>query len=210
VDWIALASVVSSGVVAVATLIINAATKRGDREHASSLEFEKRVWDIKSSALLSAISTCGAIRAALRIRADYEVQRRQAAVVREFQQHHFTIATGELVAYAAESVTEPAEHLQRLMIETMFTDALVYLAGISDIRKEIEEAIDNGNFELAAALRDREVQTERTAGESSGIDVATVDSLCKTIIKRARDDLRGKEIKKVSPYPRLRSLGRHR
>ena len=44
--------------IAVLTLVINALTKRGDRRSAASLEFEKRVWEAKSSARLELIAKC--------------------------------------------------------------------------------------------------------------------------------------------------------
>ena len=42
--------------IAVLMLVINALTKRGDRRYAVSLEFEKRVWEAKSSARLELIA----------------------------------------------------------------------------------------------------------------------------------------------------------
>ena len=45
----------SPSATAVLTLVINALTKRGDRRYAASLEFEKRVWEAKSSARLELI-----------------------------------------------------------------------------------------------------------------------------------------------------------
>jgi hypothetical protein len=53
VDVVALVSVASSGGVAVATLFVNALSKRGDRKHVSNVEFQKRVWQTKSEALLT-------------------------------------------------------------------------------------------------------------------------------------------------------------
>ncbi|MFV8245674.1 hypothetical protein [Mycolicibacterium peregrinum] len=55
-DWTAIVSVSSSAAVALTTLVVNALSKRGDRQHASTLEFEKRVWETKSAALLDLIT----------------------------------------------------------------------------------------------------------------------------------------------------------
>ena len=42
--------------IAVLTLVITALTQRGDRRYAVSREFEKRVWEAKSSARLELIA----------------------------------------------------------------------------------------------------------------------------------------------------------
>ena len=104
-DWIALASVISSAIVAALTLVFNAATKRGDRKHATSLEFEKRVWETKSTALLTLIGMCDSIRSA--IRADTDTERNQAEIFKEFDKNYFRLSRAELLAYAAKSVNEP-------------------------------------------------------------------------------------------------------
>jgi hypothetical protein len=189
-DWIALASVVTSGVVAVLTLVINALTKRGDRRHAASLDFEKRVWEAKSSALLKLITKCELIRSMIRLTEERNVERQRAAVFRVFDDSHFSLTSAELTAYAAGSVNAPVEQLHSLMQQAYDTEALVYSHQIEEIRREKEEAIDRADFEAAARQRDREVQTEMAIGQISGIDVAAVDVLCSRIIEQARKDLR--------------------
>ncbi|MDI6628657.1 MAG: hypothetical protein QME72_13160 [Rhodococcus sp. (in: high G+C Gram-positive bacteria)] len=56
VDWVALVSVVSSGVVAVATVLVSVFQRRGDRKHEKSLAFEERIFERKTEALLAAIA----------------------------------------------------------------------------------------------------------------------------------------------------------
>jgi hypothetical protein len=113
-DGVALASVISSASVAALTLAINAATKRGDRKHVTNLEFQKRVWDTKNSALLSLIQTCEGITAAA-TEPDADRENRQAAVWWRFLGVQFTIHTPELVAYASESLNSHVGDLQREM-----------------------------------------------------------------------------------------------
>lgn len=49
-------SVVSSGVVAVATVLVSVFQRRGDRKHEKSLAFEERIFERKTEALLAAIA----------------------------------------------------------------------------------------------------------------------------------------------------------
>ena len=65
-DWIALASVLTTGTVAVVTVVSNALTKRGDRKHAAALDYEQRVWESKRAALVEVIGACEAIKAQIR------------------------------------------------------------------------------------------------------------------------------------------------
>lgn len=190
-DGVALASVISTGAVAAASLIINAITKRGDRKHEASIEFEKRVWDIKSHALLSVIKICESIHTAVRIHSGMDVDRVRAAVYREFHRANFRLLTPELLAYAAESVTYEVEKLQRAMQRVLLTDALLYEIQVDEARKEKELAIDEGDFDRAANVHNREVAMDMRLGKSSEIDVNTVSSLCKATILHARNDLRG-------------------
>jgi hypothetical protein len=159
-DWIALASVVSSGVVAVLTLVINALTKRGDRKHAASLDFEKRVWEVKNSALLNLITKCESIRSAIRLAEGRDAKGQQAAVYREFEHIRFRLTSAELTAYAAESVNAPVEQLNSLMRRADDTEAYFYFHRIAEIRRAKEEAIDRADFEAAAKQRDIEGQTQ--------------------------------------------------
>jgi len=56
VDWVALVSVVSSGVVAIATVLVSVFQRRGDRKHEKSLAFEEPIFERKTEALLAAIA----------------------------------------------------------------------------------------------------------------------------------------------------------
>jgi hypothetical protein len=192
-DGVALASVISSASVAALTLTINAAGKRGDRKHVTNLEFQKRVWDTKSAALLSLIKTCEAINAAV-TDPDADRETRQAAVWWRFHDVAFTKHTPELVAYASKTLNSRAWNLEREMQRASKTNAL-YLsmtndAAIHDARRAKEEAIDRADFDAAARHRDEEKQYTRTLGAESGIDLDMVYRLCIDAVAEAREDLR--------------------
>ena len=97
-DAVAIVSVAISGGVALATLVFNWLMRRGDREHTSSLEFEKRVWERKSTALLDLVAQCQAILEAIaRDAGDLDTAHRQFAVLQTFHQVHFRLEAPELV-----------------------------------------------------------------------------------------------------------------
>ena len=197
-DWIALASVISSGLIAALSIITNAVTKRGDRKHAMSLEFEKRGWETKSAALLSLIGKCKSIRSA--VDPDQDNERNQAAIFRRFDKHYYDgLSSPELIAYAAKSVNEPVERLYRMMQQSRSVDALIYFHRLPDIIQEKEDAMDRQDVPAAATHRDHEVETLKLVGRTSGIDVASVESLCNTIIEQAQKDLRGALITPAGP-----------
>lgn len=192
-DGVALASVISTGSVAVLTLVFNAATKRGDRKHDMNLEFQKRVWDTKSTALLSLIQTCESISAAATDPND-DHEDRQAALWRRFYDIGFTIHTPELVAYASDSLNHHVSDLQREMQRASKTDAMVNAVthdyAVREARSAKEEAIDRGDYEAALKHRDEERSHTRALGAESGISVEQVELLCRDIIAGAREDLR--------------------
>jgi hypothetical protein len=191
-DWVALASVISSGAVAVATLVANGLMRRGDRKHTSSLEFEKRVWEKKSTALLDLISHCQAILQTLdHDAADLESQRQQFAVLQTFHQVNFRLEAPELIAYASPAVKAAVSQLQQVVTRVQRT---------SDERQMVTEdyaltpdylGVDEDEFEHLTVARTREIELERRLGELSGIDLDSVRELCVKIIGHSRADLRG-------------------
>ncbi|MGB3482463.1 MAG: hypothetical protein WBB07_09655 [Mycobacterium sp.] len=190
-DWVALASVISSGVVAVATLVANGLMRRGDRKHTSSLEFEKRVWEKKSTALLDLISHSQAILHAIDRDADPEPRRQQFAVLQTFHQLSFRLEAPELIAYASPASKTAVSKLQQVMSRVQRT---------SNERKMVAEnyaltpdhfGVDEDEFEHLPVVRAQEIELERRLGELSGIDLDSVRKLCIEIIDHSRTDLRG-------------------
>ncbi|WP_374159101.1 hypothetical protein ACEWX3_07715 [Mycobacterium sp. G7A2] len=192
-DWIALAAVLSSGLVAVASLIINALTKRGDREHASTLEFEKRVWESKSDALVRLIGACEIIRLASRRTVGQDVEIRQYTVVEAVIEVWPNLDMSSLLAYAVDIVTSKAKMLEGIHAGfRRMPELLIQRERLSDIQEKKEAAIAQKQFEVAADWRQKEVGVAREIGRLSAIDVEAVDRLCAEIVDLARKDLRGK------------------
>jgi hypothetical protein len=192
-DGVALASVVSTGSVAVLTLVFNATTKRGDRKHDMNLEFQKRVWDTKSTALLSLIQRCESISAAA-TEPNADREDRQAALWWRFYDSGFTIHTPELVAYASDSLNHHVSDLQREMQRASKADAMVNAMthdyAVRKARSAKEEAIDRRDYEAAVKYRDEERSHTRALGAESGINLEQVERICRDIVAGAREDLR--------------------
>ncbi|QZH60296.1 hypothetical protein K1X22_00155 [Mycolicibacterium farcinogenes] len=189
-DWPAVVSVSSSAAVALTTLVVNALSKRGDRQHATTLEFEKRVWESKSSALLELIAKCESLRS--NVDGNYPLEQQQALAFKTFvRSSKINIQNAELLAYAAKAVTDPVEELQRLLYRTLETDAIFILTSIDHAREKKEAAIDEHDFDKAAAIRATEVESLSALGRESGLDVHEMKRLCDKIIAEARRDLRG-------------------
>jgi hypothetical protein len=192
-DGTALASVISSGSVAALTLVINAMTKRGDRKYATNLEFQKRVWDIKSTALFEVIRKCEAIRVTIPESLEPDDELRAANAFCMFDAEGFSLTTPELFAYASRSVNEVVERLDRLMRASQVDAALLLLPLRRELKAARDEAEDQGDNDKAASIIAKQMETLKQLGRESGIRVGAVNSLCERIIDHARNDLRAKE-----------------
>ena len=143
--------------VAVLTVGINALTKRGDRKHATSLEFEKRGWETKSVALLSLIGKCESIRSA--VDPDHDNELNQAAIFRQFDKDdYYALRSAELIAYAAKTVNEPVERLNQLRQQSRSVDALIHLHKLPAIIKDKEEAMDRQDWKATRTHHEHEVE----------------------------------------------------
>jgi hypothetical protein len=194
----AIASVVSSGTVALATLIVNALTKRGDRKHESRLDYERRIWEDKRTALVAVIGDCQAIRSACSsdppgfIGQDTPLEaRKRYGILRTFDtvQGDLLKREGALVAYADRSVWVPFEKLTRTVnseIEEHF-EALSVMEPY--LREKKEAAIDANDFTAAAEFREDEKRTRHSTAMSCTLDIDTLRDLCAMIIDSARADL---------------------
>ncbi|MCV7064993.1 hypothetical protein H7H51_03420 [Mycolicibacterium farcinogenes] len=201
-DWTAIVSVSSSAAVALTTLVVNALSKRGDRQHASTLEFEKRVWETKSTALLDLISKCEKLRSSMRESDSNE--RQQAAVLSMFVRSTMVLSSAELLAYAAKAVNDPAEELQRIFYRAMETEAFLMVIDLNEAQQTKESAIDELDFDKAAAARKKERELLAAVGLHSGINVPAVKRLCHQIIAEARRDLRGAQDEPLGRPPKNR------
>lgn len=192
-DVVALASVISSGGVAVVTLVVNALMRRGDRKHASSLEFEKRVWERKSAATFDLITRCRDISKAAGDADDggaEDLNQLRCRVLQTFEEH-IRIEVPELIAFGSVPLNDAVARLQKVADAALRSDAIFYLLDLSELRKAKEAAVDSQDFDVAAATRNEEKELQRRVGELSNIDLDAVRHLCARAIDLARADLRG-------------------
>lgn len=156
VDWIAFASVVSSAVVATATVVVNALSKRGDRKHASGLDFEKRSWELKSAALLEVVGACVQMdrvtggpdpQPSL---ATYEI----TSVDRQLRT--LTGPAGATVTALGHAATSTAMEALLAFVNKSLGPAMHDLTHVVMYRDSKEAAIDAREFEAAAEHRHSE------------------------------------------------------
>lgn len=185
------------------TQAFNAWTKRGDRKHASQLDFEKRVWEAKSAALVEVIAKCQRLKDA----ADVDPPggpspsdtgrdgRRRVQVLMEFGaigRDLYGGAGASLLAYADQSVTKPVAALSKLLSHE-YTKVISQAGYLEYLQEELESIIDGGGGsakyfdELQESIGEAEV---RLGGEST-LDVEEVEKLCSEILQAARKNLRG-------------------
>jgi hypothetical protein len=194
VDWLAFASVVSSATVATATIAVNALSKRGDRKHASELDFEKRSWDLKSAALLELVGVCVEIDRGVdksdalpTLRVD-ELLRVDRALVKArgsvgatasaLAHERTAVAMEALIAYFDDSLGDARADLVR---------ATLY----GDLK---ESAVDEADFTRAAEFRDLERQalsSVELAPETESVRRIELRDRVKALRDLAQKDVKG-------------------
>ncbi|WP_152531579.1 hypothetical protein [Mycobacterium sp. UM_CSW] len=204
------ASVVVTGGVALWSKIIDARSKREDRQHARSLDYEGRVWQAKNDVLRRLISACRAVkRRAL-------TAQRHAQVSKEDEEYsRARLAQGlgefprdigdeegisEITAYAAEPVREALDEML-MMIEERLRSHQVSLFMLRNAETQLElarlaqqEARRSGE-EPEEGIEGRLKQRRANAMArltAADIDVDAVIKLCDHIIDVARKDIQGR------------------
>ena len=110
-------SVVVTGGVAVWSKIIDARSKREDRQHAGKLDYEQRVWRAKNDVLRRLISACRFVkwRAQLTGAENKDEKYRRAATIRALSQFRERIGNedgvSEITAYAAQPVRDALDEM---------------------------------------------------------------------------------------------------
>ena len=209
-DWIALASVVTSGVVGISGKATDAWSRRGDRKHESKLETDKRVWEAKDAALTALIDICMELSDKCEIRVKLQADapaenslrgRRIQAVCgleHAYEQLIIRNVTGPAVAYSTNRLRRDLEWL----IETAKAEMLAHrdelaeisraMSGMRHVAERIEEARENE--ELGVLLRnsvDRHGVAADRIADVCELDVQGLKDGCESIIVEARKDLRG-------------------
>ncbi|BBX06931.1 hypothetical protein [Mycolicibacterium aichiense] len=202
-DWVAIAGISGTAFVAITSQAVNALMKRGDRKHESQLDFEKRVWEAKSAALVEIVTKCQRLKDA----ADVDPPggpspsdtrrdgRRRVQVLMEFGaigRDLYGGAGASLLAYADQSVTKPVAALSKLLSHE-HTKVISQAGYLEYLQEELESMIDSGGGsakrfdELQEEIDDAEVRI----GSESTLNVDEVEKLCSEILGAARRNLRG-------------------
>jgi hypothetical protein len=202
-DWVALAGIGGTAFGSFTTQALNAWTKRGDRKHTSQLDFEKRIWEAKSAALVEIIAKCQQLKDATDVDPPGGPEpldtdragRRRRLVLLEFDAIGLDLYGGvgaNLLAYADKSVTQPVATLSKLL-SYEYTRVAIQVVRVQHLQEEIDEFVSGGGGsgkrfdELQAELGEAEMHL----GNDSALDVDKVAKLCREILEAARKNLRG-------------------
>jgi hypothetical protein len=206
---------VVTGGVAIWSKIIDARSKREDREHAEKLDYEGRAWKAKNEALRRLITACRFVKSqAQRTRFgstdDEQDQRdRRALTVRALYRFKDRLGgedvISEITALAAQPVSDALDEMLALgdVQERKHAMPLWILNRIDpqvEASRERKFNDDEGNPTPDAANRLQEhaylIQEQEKAldviGSSADIDVDAVIKLCERIIEVACQDFRGR------------------
>ncbi|OBB03293.1 hypothetical protein A5662_12210 [Mycobacteriaceae bacterium 1482268.1] len=201
-DWGAIAGIGATAAVAISGQVFGWLGRRGDREHESALEYEKRAWEKKNPALENLIRDVSLLRRSTEpnndwtpqgITANRQLARRRVAALQTYDEFlRSRLDTTAVLAYASPSVRKLVQQLDDTLRAQFATATLINLNNLRKRAQEKEEAIDAGNFDEAASLRQAEVVHAETIGTDVTLDVDGVQRLCDQILDAARNDLRGK------------------
>lgn len=116
VDWVALASVVSSGAVATASVLAAQRNARAQRRHESRLAFEERAWDVKRETLVELVQVARALHTDMGYGDEGvpETQARAVAVAR----YRLRELDARVDAYGTQLVRDLVESLTHRLRET--------------------------------------------------------------------------------------------
>lgn len=181
-DWTTLAtvvvpvvSVVATATVAIWTKRIDGATKREDRQHERALNYEDRVWQAKSDALLRLISSCRSIKDKVSVAqqvdgVDEDYNGWRSRLVQALANFKRDLggeeAVSAIVAYASEPVR----------------------AAVDDMLEQIEQLVQPNRMSLLI-MRNLDTQLERLGRKPAGdgAEVMTTEER-----KAKRSDLHAK------------------
>lgn len=191
-DAVALASVVSTGITAVATILVTAATKRGDRKHMTVLEFDRRAWETKSQALIAVIGRCHAIRAhAIASAPDDTTQAGIGQRTWEILELGARLQSeASLVAYAHNSVITRLDELYAILNRS-YQQCFYEIVEVDIHKKDKEDAIEKGQFGAAATIYDSQKAAHAKLGAAANLDFEDIAERAQLVVTAARRDLRG-------------------
>lgn len=162
-DAVALASVVTSGVIAAGSLLATYISARQQRRHEAGQAFEQRIWEEKRRVLIELISACRALLDQL----PDDWGDGDAAVGVSRARSEFVSLAGGIEAYASEACRNQFVKVQGVLARTGVLFG-VHLH-VDESRMEKQRAIDAQDFEAAARARGAEQTALGTAmGTSTG------------------------------------------
>ena len=209
VDWIALASVVSSAVVGISGKTSDALSKRGDRKHLSKIEFDKRVWDTKSTALTALISVCldvsdkCELRDTISSNIDPERNRKILSVLALDRAHdrlNDDGITGAVVAFSSEGVRRDLQKLlatidrEREQHRKELVEIRRSHDSVDDVMSRIAE-VEIGSTEdaelwsLLKQFVQRSADAEEHIAANCDLKIDALKQTCESVISEARKDL---------------------
>jgi hypothetical protein len=203
-------SVVVTGGVAVWSKIIDARTKREDRQHARALDYEGRVWHAKNEALRRLVSACRYVKRKALITKQSgtgeDVRYWRARLIQAVGEFHKDIGDeegiSEITAYAAEPVRDALDEMldvaddqiQKHRLQLFFwRNAENQLELLRLQEREGDPAEDPTSRKSAhALLTDKISEARKNISASDDINVDAVIKLCDRIIDVARQDIQGR------------------
>lgn len=186
IDWVALASVVSSGVVAAGSLVLTYRGAKHQRQHEAALAFEAKAWDEKSKTLYNVIAGSRALTDAMLSTDPRFVVLSISRAAAQLDQ-----LVGGVEAYASPACREAFIDLRRRLHATTVPGWLHHV--VSEIRMEKERAIDAMDFERAAELKSHEQTEISQAVGGMIVDQSDVKIRAERLIEHARQSIRSSD-----------------
>jgi hypothetical protein len=202
------ASVVSTATVAVWTKRLDTKTKREERMHALTLDYEKRAGEDKKAVLKNLISATIRLKRAAEPRAGIEVteeteSERRVDTLRELYEFRGRLGMDDGIAEVMIYASEPVHKLTESVLDEwdhQFREQGYSLTQLDACKRQlVKTAADAPPDDLAilsgeeqwCALKQEEISWLKRLAAESDLDVDALVDKCKEILKAAHIDLRG-------------------
>ena len=182
----ALASVVSSGLVAGGSLVVTYRGQKQQRKHEASQAFEARAWEEKSKTLYNVITWSRGL-------ADSMLSQDQGVVAQSISRtmENFSHVVGGVEAYASPRARAEFAELRTALDASTIEPWLHHV--LAELRTDKEGAIDAQDFLEAARLRKREREEIDQAVHRMNCDQQAVLLRCERLIEECRLSIRANE-----------------
>lgn len=187
-DAVALASVITSGGVALGGLAATIWSGRQQRKHEARLAFEARAWDLKSDSLLRVIAVVRQLSDTLLSPVNRTKQGLGVLVPHVLETLDEHVATVE--TYGSRDCRTAFDDLRALLDESNPDRMAPFW--IATYRRQKEEAIDAQDFQRAMELAGKEKDLLAKTTNELTADFDVLLQQIRTLIDAARDSLRGR------------------